>query len=208
MGFTSLFHRRKDEYTLEDAIAQNKLHPRTFLIPSADEINKLQIGEQVQLIFILRKPMNNGCRAERMWVTIAQIRDAQFTGVLDNKPCYLKSLRCGDCVQFSVYNISCIKQKGASLNEKLFAIITKKALEQRQINWATRSNDLHSEQDSGWQLFYGDESESYLDDVKNSTLASLETVLYFEPLLEEAFRGTGTQYEYSEKLNRFVEVKE
>ncbi|MHC1683044.1 MAG: DUF2185 domain-containing protein [Clostridiaceae bacterium] len=93
-------------------------------------------------------------------------------------------------------------------DEKLFAIITQKALDNRQINWVVRTDDLENEQDSGWQLFYGDESDQYLEDACNAKLISLEQVLSFEPLLESVFSSHGYAYEYSELDNKFIEVEE
>ncbi len=131
-----------------------------------------------------------------------------FTGVLDNEPYYLKSIKVVETITFRAENIACIYKTKTLFDEKLFAIITKKALDERQINWVVRSDDLYNEQDSGWQFFYGDEDEQYLEDTNNSKIISLEQVLSFEPLLEEIFSSSGYTYEYSESENKFIEVEE
>ena len=41
----------------------------TFLIPSQKD-QQLKLGDQVRLIFVLDTVLENGCRAERMWVEL------------------------------------------------------------------------------------------------------------------------------------------
>ena len=208
MGLLGMLGRRKAEFHLENAIEQNKLFPRTFLVPSLDELKSLKAGTLVNIIFVFEKELKNGCNAERIWVEITDIQDGKFRGVLDNDPYFLKSIKRGDKITFETSNIASVYSKGSTIHEELFAIITKKALENKQINWVVRSDDLNNEQDSGWQLFYGDESESYLDDAKNASVVSLKHVLTFEPLLEDVFRCSGNAFEYSSRLNKFIEVKD
>lgn len=198
----------KREFHLENVIKQNKLFPRTFQIPTQKDIDELDIGSIVKLIFVMEKPQDNGCRAERMWVKITNKQNGIFTSIVNNQPYYLKSVKCDDIITFKMENIACIYSRKSTLNEKLFAIITKKSLENKQVNWVVRTDDLNNEQDSGWQLFYGDESPEYLDDSNNSALVSLERVLSFEPLLETVFCNFGYAYEYSTSANKFLEVKE
>jgi Uncharacterized protein conserved in bacteria len=207
MSLLHIFGRNKPEFHLENVIELNKQFPRTFLIPAKKEIDKLENDTLIKLIFIMEKPQKNGCRAERIWVKITNIENGIFTGILNNDPYYLKSIKCGDKITFNAENIAAIYVQEPSFNEKLFAIITKKALENKQINWVVRTDDLNNEQDSGWQLFYGDETPEYLDDASNSAIVSLENVLSFEPLLEAVFSSSGYAYEYSESDNKFVEVK-
>lgn len=208
MSILHMFGRNKPEFHLENVIELNKQFPRTFLIPAKKEIDKLEISTLIKLIFIMEKPLKNGCRAERMWVKITSIGNGTFTGILNNDPYYLKSIKCGDEIAFKAENIAAIYVQEPPFNEKLFAIITKKALENRQINWVVRTDDLNNEQDSGWQLFYGDETPEYLDNTSNSAIVSLENVLSFEPLLEAVFCSSGYAYEYSESDNKFVEVNQ
>lgn len=207
MGIQHIFKRKKPEYHLENSVKKNMELPRIFLIPNREEIENLDAGDLVRLIFVMETPLNNGCRAERMWVRITDKQNGVFKGVLDNEPCYLKSIKFGDTITFKAENIASIYGEKTPFNEKLFAIITKKALDNKQINWVFRTDDLNNEQDSGWQLFYGDESEEYLEDSKNSTIISLELVLSFEPLLESVFCQHGYAYEYSKLNNKFIEVK-
>ncbi|WPC40103.1 DUF2185 domain-containing protein [Clostridium sp. JS66] len=196
------------EFYLENVVEKNLQFPRTFLIPNKEEVGKLEIGNLVKLVFVMEELQEDGCRAEKMWVEIVNKQKDEFTGILTNNPYYLKSIKWGDMITFEEENIASTYGKKAAFDEKEFAIITKKALEKRQVNWVVRTDDLDNDQDSGWQLFYGDESEQYLDDYANANIISLEDVLSFEPLLEEVFSNFGYAYEYSEAKNKFVEVKE
>lgn len=208
MGLINILGRNKPEFHLENVIEKNIEFPRTFLKPNQEEIEKLDIGNLIKLIFVMESPQKNGCRAEKMWVEITNNQNGVFKGVLDNEPYYLKSIKAGDIITFKEENIASIYGGETSFNEKLFAIITQKALDKRQINWVVRTDDLDNEQDSGWQLFYGDESDEYLEDSRNAKIISLEQVLSFEPLLESVFSTYGYAYEYSERNNKFIKVKE
>lgn len=207
MGSFDCMENSWTEFYLEDAVRLNRESPRTFLIPSKEEIDNLEISSLVKLIFVMKQPQKDGCRAERMWVKITEKQGDIFEGVLNNDPYFLKTIKYGDKISFRRENIASIYVKESPFDEKKFAIITKKALDNKQINWVTRSDELYNEQDSGWQLFFGDESPEYLDNADNATLISLEQVLSFEPLLETVFSDTGNAYEYSASSNSFVRVE-
>lgn len=203
-----MFGKSKQEFYLEDVVEKNRQYPRTFLIPTREKIEILDIGNLVKLVFVMKEPQKDGCRAEKMWVKIVSKQNNIFTGILDNEPYYLKSIKNGDIITFTEKNIAGTYGGKSSFNEKQFAIITKKALDKREVNWAFRTDDLESGQDSGWQLFYGDESNEYLEDSDNAKIISLEDALSFEPLLESVFSSFGSAYEYSESYNKFIEVEE
>ncbi len=197
----------KEPYTLEDAAELNKQYPRTFITPSQLEIDSLTPGALVKLIFILDEPIE-GCGAERMWVEITERNGDIFSGILTNAPRYIESISAGDTITFCSNNIAAIYVRGAApFDREKYATVTKRALENRQINWVVRTDDLVNEQDSGWQFFYGDEDEEYLDDYNNGVIVSLEHVLSFEPLLERILGEMGFGYEYSEEKNEFIRVE-
>lgn len=206
MEHPNIIYVNNQEFYLQNVIEQNEKFPRTFLIPSQKEIAQLKIDTLVKLVFVMVKPMTNGCRAEKMWIKLITNQNGVYTGTLNNEPYYLKSIKYGDTITFKAENIASIFYEKSLFNDKLFAIITKKALEKRQINWVVRTDDLDNEKDSGWQLFYGDESEEYVDDYKNAAIISLAEILSFEPLLENVFGSSGYAYEYSHKDNQFIEV--
>lgn len=88
---------------------------------------------------------------------------------------------------------------------QLKAIITLRALEQQKIQWALQDSPI-DELDSGWQLYYGDEDEQYLDNHDNSTLITLENVLLFEPKLAKVFTSEHNAFEWDENTKEFIEI--
>ncbi len=87
-------------YKLVDAVAQNRLHPRTFEIPSVEEIRTIRAGDFVKLGFFTGHPH---IRVERMWVRVTASR--RCVGVLDNTPVVNQHLKCGDVVQYAYKNV-------------------------------------------------------------------------------------------------------
>ena len=94
MGLFDRFTDKKKEigFSLENVFAEHQKKPRHFLIPSQEEINQLRLGDQVRLIFVLDTVLENGCRAERMWVELTEICDEKFKGRLTNKPAFITSI--------------------------------------------------------------------------------------------------------------------
>lgn len=194
-------------YTLEDIIQQNKKYPRHFMKPTAQEIDSLQPGDEVKLIFLFPRPLENGCSGERMWVVIDSINGDNFVGILENDPCFLATIKAGDKIEFQKKNIASVITPAPDFDPEKFAIITKRAFENREINYVVRGDDLCNEKDSGWQLFYGDEDDDYLENTDNAMLITLHDVLNFEPLLEYAFIENGRSYEYNEEHNAYEEAE-
>lgn len=192
-------------YHLQDIQAEGRKNPRHFMVPTADEIAALRVGEQVRLFFVFNFETPDNCRAERMWVEISERNSTHFKGYLTNQPQYIKDLQIGDLVEFEAHNIATVIIK-STFDSKLFAIITKRALEQKAVNWLVLG-EPDNPQDSGWQLFYGDEDETYLDNVDNATIISLEGALTFEPRLEKAFTSGLNAFEWDEDENDFVAVE-
>lgn len=205
------FHKSKMQkeigYTLENIIEQNKKYPRHFMKPTALEINSLHPGDMVKLIFLIHPPLENGCNGERMWVVIDSIKGDNFVGILDNDPCFLTTIKAGDKIEFQAKNIASIMTSSKDMDFEKFAVITKKAFEKRETNFVIRDDDLCDEKDSGWQLFYGDEDDDYLEDYNNAMLIPLSQALDFEPLLEYVFMKNGRSYEFNEESNTFEEAE-
>ena len=193
-------------YTLEDVRAKNQNDPRHFLIPSQEEINRLKVGDQVRLFFVLDRDLENGCRAERMWVEITEIGDGVFKGLLTNQPAFITSIQIADELEFLPYHIASVLLPKPNFDESLGALITDDCLERREINWAVRA-ESNNEKDSGWQFFTGYESEDDLDDSSKINIISLEEALNIEPLLETVLDKDGEAYFYQEESNYFVEDK-
>ena len=206
MGLFDLFTDKKKGigYSLEDVQAKHQKNPRHFLIPSQEEINQLKMGDQVRLIFVLDTVLENGCRAERMWVELTEIRDGKFKGRLTNQPAYITSIQLGDELDFAREHIASLMVPQLNLDTQKGAMITKDCFLRREINWAV--HDLpHNPQDSGWQFFTGYESQEDLDDPSKIAIISLEAALDIEPLLETVLDKDGEAYVYQAEKNAFVE---
>lgn len=191
-------------YYLEDITVRAKEDVRHFMQPTEAEISNLKVGEMVRLFFVLNFETDNSPRAERMWVEISEINGSNFKGYLTNQPLYIKDLQMGDIIAFEKNNIATLIIT-SNFDEKKKAIITLKALKERAINWLISDEPVNLE-DSGWQLFYGDEDDTYLSDPNNATIISLAKVLDFEPRLEKAFMSDHHAFEWSEAEQDFVEV--
>lgn len=96
-------------------------------------------------------------------------------------------------------------KKYYNFNEESFAIITKKALSEKKIGKAVRTDEIAAIDDSGWRLYFGDEDAEYLSSPNNISLVTLETVLSFEPLLEKVFEEEGYTYIFDEDRKIFME---
>lgn len=196
------------DYILQNIKELNSKSARKNPMPSLDELSNLKVGDLVKLSFILNAPLSNP-NAERMWVIVKEISNDTIIGELNNEPYNIKSIKCGDTIQFSTNNIVSIWDNSLKdVNLDKFAIITKRAWEHKEINYATKIDQLLNENDSGWQLFYGDEDEQYLMDEDNTSLIPLGAVLQFEPLFEKVLLSNAKVVSYSDSMKSFVEVPE
>lgn len=206
MGLFDLFTDKKKVigFSLENVQVEHQKNPRHFLIPSQEEINQLKLGDQVRLIFVLDTVLENGCRAERMWVELTEIRNGKFKGRLTNQPAYITSIQLGDELDFAREHIASLMVPTLNLDTQKGAMITKDCFLRREINWAIHDAPHHP-QDSGWQFFTGFESQEDLDDSSKITIISLEDALEMEPLLETILDKNGEAYVYQAEQNAFVE---
>jgi len=191
-------------YHLENISSQPD-HSRHFLKPSEEDLERLEIGDLVRLFFVLDFKAKDNCRAERMWVEISEIDGAGFKGFLTNEPVHIKDLQIGEVVDFQKKHIATVILE-SDLDEKKLAVISLKALHAKEINWLVR-DEPDNAQDSGWQLFFGDESEDYLSKPSNCVIIRLEEALQLEPRLEKAFLSTHDAFEWSEEAGDFVPVE-
>lgn len=200
--------KKQIDYILKDAVLEHCEDPRHFPIPSEEDIRRIRIGDDIKLIFALSEPTEDGCRAERMWVRVLSMDGSHFVGELENEPYFITTIRAGDMVTFCDRNIASINEAPGIAFQKL-ALISRRAYDNREINWIVRDDELCDEDDSGWQLLYGDEDDAYLENyAETALLISLEQALQIEPLLEKPFSEKGHSYEYQEEANSFVLVDE
>jgi hypothetical protein len=184
----------------------NEQNPRNYIVPSNEEIETIKIGDLVKIIFKVDKSINNRFKDERIWVRVVDIEEGKFMGQLEEDVSQIERLRKGDVVSFEANNITTIKTKRKeTVDESKSVAITNKAIQYRQINWVVKTTPL-DRQDSGWQLFYGDEEYEYLNNPSNMKTITIKEVLDFEPLLENIFISRFDSAEYNSKVNKFMEI--
>lgn len=87
---------------LVDVGERNRRHPRTFEVPTAEELDAVGVGDLVKLIW----EVGATGLSERMWVRVTVTVGSRFTGVLDNDPVALEGLLHADqVVKFTRNNI-------------------------------------------------------------------------------------------------------
>ena len=74
----------QDGWQLEDGEAYNRLYPRTFHVPSAEEKAAIKPGDLVKMMFAFGTAEEHDI--ERMWVTVKERRDDKLIGTLSNEP--------------------------------------------------------------------------------------------------------------------------
>lgn len=92
------------QWALVDARAMTKKHPATFEVPTFAEIEGLDVGASVKLLFDIGDEEEPA--GERMWVTIIKIAGHNYVGELDNDPAVIRGLKYKDKIHFTANNIA------------------------------------------------------------------------------------------------------
>ena len=91
-------------YELLNFKATRECEEHRSLVASAELIFKQKKGDYVQLVF--QETVNGEPWSESMWVKITKFNiDGTLSGILDNDPKMLRTIKCGDKVQFHVDNV-------------------------------------------------------------------------------------------------------
>ena len=203
----------KNSWWLSDAQAIADANPYTFYKPSPQSIALLQPGDGAKLIFRFDSDDPEAPSAERMWVEIDDVSHGQFRGRLDNEPAYIKGLECGESVSFEPKHIIQISiddpvpDPTAKYASRCF--VTRKVLYEGAAVGYLYREEPDNDEDSGWRIMAGDESQEYMDETDNISWVSLGAVLReddsFLDLLEAP---VGSFFELDRAAGRFVEVGE
>ncbi|MFC5476288.1 immunity protein Imm33 domain-containing protein [Paraherbaspirillum soli] len=188
--------------------AKNKY---TFYKPSDEVIAKIAVGEVVKLIFAFESDDPEAPGAERMWVLVDSIEgNGCFSGRLNNEPYHIKDIALDDPVSFrDIHIINTKHDDDDNIVEKYIprCFVTNRILKDGlKIGYLYRE-EPDNEQDSGWRILAGDESDEYMDDAKNIAFVSLGAVLSRDDsiltLLDSAI---GAAFERSSDSAEFVAV--
>lgn len=163
----------------------SKENPYTFYVPSDKLIKMLGVGDLVKLMFVNNKRTDTDVmQAERMWVEIIKINNDNFVGKSDNQPYEIQGLNAGDEIHFKNYHIMNVysdelKDPILSLSNQYWdkrittlAILNNNAT----IGYICRTEPCNDE-DSGWQILSGDETQEYLDNAENGCFVALGVLL-------------------------------
>ena len=167
-------------WTLVDASAIAVRHPYTFYKPDAETIDRVAAGESVKLIFAFDTDNPDAPRAERLWVTVEGIEaDGAFSGRLDNYPQYIRDLSLGERIVFEARHIINTEHDPRETPISLCPALLRDAPGDRRgkaVGYLYREAP-EEENDSGWRLMAGDESDDYMNTAGTTAYVSLGSVL-------------------------------
>ena len=200
---------------LEDVEATAKQYPDSFFIPPRDERTSQKKGELVRLHFHLKNPKEGEPVAERMWVSITQEMGLfkGYKGELENAPVYIDDLNPGDIIAFKACHIAqTIIKKGSpgwiECGEKR-AMASELCFKEGECVRFMYREAPDNDDDSGWRMFSGKESDEYANDSKNIRLPNVGYLLAWDPtLLMPLKHGIGAVFERTEKDNNWTAVED
>jgi hypothetical protein len=203
------------DWFLDDVEKAAQADPDSFFIPSQKERQKQAVGNQVKLHFVLANPDEKEPRAERMWVTISKVLPLRqgYKGVLDNEPQYIKGLHAGDIIKFQSRHIAQVllsreDPRWLDGSDKI-ALVSKLVFEgDKAIRFLYREKP-DREQDSGWRLFTGQETDEYINNANNIRLCNLGWLVDFDPSLLEVFKNDlDVAFERESRTSKWSKVED
>jgi hypothetical protein len=183
------------DWELEDVEATAAANARSFFVPSLKNRQSKEVGDSVRLHFVLLADGKGLPRAERMWVEITGVGPSigTYKGILTNAPAYIRSIRLGDTVEFEARHIAQILIKHDHPEwlpcGELSALVSAMVLDDNQAVRFAYREEADDEQDSGWRLFSGQESDKYTDDAKHIRTCNVYWLVDFDPTLKEILRA-------------------
>lgn len=168
-------------WQLEDAATIAAANPYTFYRPSTEAIALLRPGDLVKLIFMFESQNPEAPRAERMWVRITHLEENRFRGELDNDPLYIGDLKYGDPVEFEARHViqASVDDPRPDPTAPYWprCFVTHRVLRNAAPAGYLYREPPEHEDDSGWRITAGDETDDYMDNASNSAYVSLGAVL-------------------------------
>jgi hypothetical protein len=173
--------RGAPSWHLDDASIIAAANPYTFYKPSSQAIALLRAGNAVKLIFAFESENARAPRAERMWVRIERVEAGRYAGKLENDPRYIKDLKYGDIVEFEARHVIQMDIDDP-VPDPTKPYWPRCYVSHRVLNDGVRVGYLYRESpdrdnDSGWRMMAGDESDEYINDSDSLSFVSLGAVL-------------------------------
>lgn len=187
--------------SLEDVEQCAAEYPESFYIPQLEERSSQEIGDLVRLHFLVDGEEDDP-RAERMWVEINVKRTdpVSYTGILTNQPRCIEDLHPGDVIDFEPKHIAqtIIKKSDPrwidSSDKKAF--VSKMCFEPGEFVRFLYRERADRDEDSGWRMFSGKESQEYIDNPENTRIVAVGWMLSRDPsLLQPLKGGVGSVFE-------------
>lgn len=191
-------------YTLKDIKALSNENPRMYPVLKTEYLEKVKPGCIVKLIIernhdkIFYKVLKSD---DRILVRVIGCENDKITGVIIFGA---EEKIVGKHIEFGYNNILFVYENESKVVDfNKYVAISNKALKFNQINWVFKSTPLDCN-DSGWQLFYGDEDNEYIRDSSNIKMITMAEALKKEPLLEYVIIEKIENAEYSSRVNKFL----
>jgi len=197
---------------LSDAQELADEFPYTFHKPSPEAIALLQVGDGVKLIFRFESNDPEAPNAERMWVEITGTSESEFEGTLDNDPLHITDISSGDPIHFDarhIIQVSIVDPVAAKTDQFLpRCFVTSKVLyDGVKIGYLYRETP-DNEEDSGWRILAGDETDDYMNDADNLHFVSLGAVLREDDRILALLKApAGSSFEWHEAQQAFVAIE-
>jgi len=198
---------------LEDVEQTARENPETFFLPSIEERKTQQVGDSVRLHFTINNPAEGEPQAERMWVTVTQTSGflRPYKGKLQNQPVYIEDLKPGDEITFKACHIAqtIIKKSDPRWIDcaDLKAFVSEMCFEPGECVRFLYREAPDREEDSGWRMFTGHESDEYSNDPKNIRLPDVGYMLDRDPSLSQPLKeGIGAVFERKSKSDPWKKV--
>ena len=191
---------------LLDAEAERRAAPRTFSIPRRAVRDALAPGDLVKLLFVVDPPVGS-VEVERMWVEVVEARDGGCVGRLDNDPGYARNLKADDRLLFRPEHVAArYAPEGDPLytDPVAFAVVSGRVWNDDAWPRRLERRAIPDPQFSGWFVFAGDESESYLADPTNFVPVAQGTLFDRFRVLDSGLEGPiGTTMMWNDEALEF-----
>ena len=102
---------KDDSWELEDAVQRQADAPDLYAAPAKADLSRIQTGDQVQLLFLIRGTDKHGSflQSERLWVAVCDVSQQSFTGTLESRPASSNILQPGDAICFEPRHVAAIR---------------------------------------------------------------------------------------------------